>query len=255
MEKSAMPTSTTLRRISGHSSRVLVSAALVLGALGCSRSEQPPPLTPASAERTPQQQIVDASASALTQMRQNPRFAPMDAQLERARGVLIFPHLRKASLILGGGGGNGVLVARGADGNWSDPAFYSIGAPSVGLQIGYQDATVVLLIMDDETLRKVLHSDFTLGTNAGGGVGDPADPHGSSTGQVVARPIEQYAEAGGAFVGVSLDGYVTQTRSKHNDAYYGKALTPRQILLEGATHEARADGLRAALAPVRKSPQ
>jgi lipid-binding SYLF domain-containing protein len=50
-------------------------------------------------------------------------------------------------------------------------------------------------------------------------------------------------------VGVSLDGYVTQARGKHNSAYYGKSATPQQILLERAVHQPGADVLRAALAP------
>ena len=195
---------------------------------------------------------MEAAAGALTHMRDNSRFAAMEAPLEKARAVLIFPHVRKASLLLGGGGGSGVLVARGKDGTWSDPAFYSIGAPSVGIQIGYQEATVVLLVMDDETLTKVLRSDFTLSGNTGGGVGE-ASEHGRVANEVVSKSIEQFAEAGGAFVGVSLDGYVTQARDKHNAAYYGKAVTPRQILLEGVVHEPGADVLRGALGPRKAS--
>jgi SH3 domain-containing YSC84-like protein 1 len=225
----------------------MTSAALVLGAVACSHSSHPP-ASPTAEKRTPQQEIVDASAAALSHMRQNNRFASMEADLGRARGVMIFPHIRKASLLVGGGGGNGVLVARGADGTWSDPAFYSIGAPSVGVQIGYQEATVVLLIMNDETLKKVMHSDFTLGANAGGGVGH-ASEHGAVTGEAVARDIEQFAEAGGAFVGISLDGYVTSYRDKHNMAYYGAAVSPSEILLERSAHEAEAQVLRQALAP------
>lgn len=176
----------------------------------------------------------------------------MDPVLARARGVMIFPHVRKASLLLGGGGGNGVLVARTKDGSWSAPAFYSIGAPSVGLQVGYQELTIVLLIMNDDTLDQVLHSDFALGANTGGGVGH-ASEHGAVTGEVVARPIEQFAEAGGAFVGVSLDGYVTQSREKHNTAYYGKVVTPHQILMEGAVHEPEAQALHNALVQPKPS--
>jgi lipid-binding SYLF domain-containing protein len=181
-------------------------------------------------------------------MRQNTRFAALDVELPRAKGVLIFPHVRKASLLLGGGGGNGVLVVRGPDGSFSDPAFYSIGAPSVGVQVGYQEATIVLLIKDDETLRRVMQSNFTLGANTGAGVGH-ASEHSAATGEVVTRPIEQFAEAGGAFAGVSLDGYVTSPRDKHNMAYYGAAVSPNQILLERSVHKADAEVLRQALLP------
>src|SRR5687767_4279241 len=118
--------------------------ALILGtaaaSLGCSRSE-PASSADSTQPGAAQQAIVERSASALTRMRDNPRFSTLGTYLEKARAVMIFPRLVKASLIFGGEGGNGVMVVRGADGSWSDPAFYSLGAPSVGLQIGYQEAT------------------------------------------------------------------------------------------------------------------
>jgi lipid-binding SYLF domain-containing protein len=172
----------------------------------------------------------------------------MEFYLQRARGVLIFPRLVKASLIFGGEGGNGVLVARRADGSWSNPAFYSLGAPSVGLQIGYQEATVVLFIMDQSTLERALGSSFALGTKAGATL-STIDEHGSTQGDVITANIYQVVDAGGVFAGVSLDGYVIGARPKYNLEYYGKAATPGQILIEGSVRRAEASVLERALAP------
>jgi lipid-binding SYLF domain-containing protein len=50
---------------------------------------------------------------------------------ERAKGILIFPHILKAGLIIGGAFGEGVLRVKGkADG------YYTSTAASYGLQIG-----------------------------------------------------------------------------------------------------------------------
>lgn len=228
------------------------SCALLLASValaGCAQS------TPASspsdtAVRASQkeQAIVERSAAALSRVRQSPRFARADYYLERARGVMIFPRLVKASLIVGGEGGNGVLVARRPDGSWSDPAFYSLGSPSIGLQVGYQQATVVLFIMDQSTLDHALNTSIALGGKAGVSLGD-VDDHGGTKGGVATANIYQLVDAEGAFAGLSLDGYVIGARSGQNLAYYGKAVTPREILIEGTAQRADAAVLDRALLP------
>ena len=58
--------------------------------------------------------------------------------LRRAKGVLVIPALLKAGFFVGGEGGSGVLLARGKGGQWSYPAFYTVGAASIGIQFGGQ---------------------------------------------------------------------------------------------------------------------
>jgi lipid-binding SYLF domain-containing protein len=169
-------------------------------------------------------------------MGENPRFSAMGTYLSAARAVMIFPKVVKASLIVGGEGGNGVMVVRRPDGGWSAPAFYSLGAPSIGLQIGYQEATVILFIMDDATLERAYRSSFTLGTQAGAALGDIVEPVGGSAGSVVSPRVYQAVESGGIYAGVSLDGYVIDSRDKHNVAYYGPEASPRAILIQGTLH-------------------
>jgi lipid-binding SYLF domain-containing protein len=219
-------------------------AALTLGA--CSRAA--PPAQSSQAATDGEQQLVERSAEALASLRKNPRFARIEPILQRARGVLIFPRLVKASLIVGGEGGNGVLVARQPDGSWSDPAFYSLGAPSLGLQLGYQQAVVVLFIMDDATLERALHSSVALGGKAGATLGN-IDDLDRTRGDVLTANIYQVVEAEGAFAGVSLDGYVIGARPQHNRNYYGTSLTARDILLDGKAPRRSSASLKRALAP------
>jgi lipid-binding SYLF domain-containing protein len=181
-------------------------------------------------------------------MRDNPAFAGMERLLEHARGVMIFPRLVKASFIVGGEGGNGVLVARGVDGSFSNPAFYSLGAPSVGLQVGYQEATVILFIMDDRVLEHALHSDFTLGGTTSITLGHLGEG-GESEREAFSKPVYQVVDVAGAFAGISLDGYVIGLRNKHNYAYYGAPATPRAILIERTHSRPEAEVLLRALGP------
>jgi lipid-binding SYLF domain-containing protein len=227
--------------------RALIFAAgatLLLAA--CSRSK--PVNAPEASASTPEQTIVENSAAAFARVRQNPRFSQLDFYLQRARAVMIFPRLIKASLIFGGEGGNGVLVAKQADGSWSPPAFYSLGSPSVGLQVGYQQATVVLFIMDQATLERALNSSIELGSKAGVSLGDIDGP-GGTQGDVKSANVYQVVDASGVFAGVSLDGYVIGARPRHNLAYYGKAVSPREILIDRSVQKREADILARALTP------
>jgi SH3 domain-containing YSC84-like protein 1 len=238
-----------------HLTRATTASLLLAFALGsgsaCSRQEQA--RVPAAEPGAAQQAIVERSAAAFTRLRESSGAAKVDVFVERARGIMIFPRLVKASLILGGEGGNGVLLAKADDGSWSNPAFYSLGAPSIGLQIGYQEATVVLFLMEDSVVQRALEADVTLGANTSVALGHVAET-GGTQGELLSKPIYQLIEARGAFVGASLDGYVISARNKHNQAYYGGPATPRSILIDRSQHRPEADVLLRALTPRTRDP-
>jgi lipid-binding SYLF domain-containing protein len=66
----------------------------------------------------------------------------------KARGMLVFPRVFKAGYGIGGEYGEGVLLA---DGHTVD--YYNIASASVGLQLGIQRKSVVVLFMTDDALR------------------------------------------------------------------------------------------------------
>jgi lipid-binding SYLF domain-containing protein len=99
-------------------------------------------------------------------MRSDPTFGPSRQLLANARAVLIVPQLVKGGFIFGAEGGNGVLLQRSGRG-WSEPAFYTIGSASFGLQIGLEAAQFVMFIMTDRALRAVEQDKFTFGGQAG----------------------------------------------------------------------------------------
>ncbi|MEJ2477602.1 MAG: lipid-binding SYLF domain-containing protein, partial [Desulfobacterales bacterium] len=148
--------------------------------------------------------------------------------LHEARGLLIIPSLLRGGFIFGGGGGRGVLLVKDSTtGQWSQPAFYSIGSFSFGLLIGGEAAEVLMLIRTQKAVDKFLASSFKFGGDLALTVG----PLGAGAKSNVMADIYSFALSKGLYGGVSMDGSVISTRDDWNTAYYGRAVTPADIFV------------------------
>jgi lipid-binding SYLF domain-containing protein len=67
----------------------------------------------------------------------------------KADGVLVFPRVISAGLVVGGEHGRGAMRIKGAN-----AGYYSVTSASVGLQAGAQSKAVVILFMTREVLEK-----------------------------------------------------------------------------------------------------
>jgi lipid-binding SYLF domain-containing protein len=195
-----------------------------------------------------QQALVDRAALAVQELMTSGEGVG-DAQglLRRARAVMVCPRVFRASFIFGGEGGDCALVGRDGAGSWSSPAFYVLGSGSVGLQIGIQDATVMMMIMTDRGLQAVMDSQFKVGADAslafatlGGGI------QGGTT-AAAGADIVSVARARGLFAGISLQGSILNYRSDWAAAYYGREYSARQIVVSMEAHNPGSDPLRAML--------
>ncbi len=74
--------------------------------------------------------------------------------LRRAKGVLVFPRVIKAGLGIGGEYGEGALRIGG-----KSVEYYSTVAASIGLQLGAQSKTVVLVFLETAALEEFRKSD------------------------------------------------------------------------------------------------
>src|SRR5262249_48748564 len=104
--------------------RVLASALLLLVA-ACA---QPGPAP------TEQQALVEESRITFDKLITHPDFGELPDFVKRSKAIVIFPSLVKGGVVIGGEGGDGVLVVRDPSRGWSDPAFYTLAAGSLGLQ-------------------------------------------------------------------------------------------------------------------------
>ena len=207
------------------------------------------PVTPALAQYD-QQQVVNQSVSTVERIMTDANFQKSFPQdLARAKAILIVPNLYKGGFLLGGQYGNGVLLAKGADGAWSYPAFYSLSGGSLGLQVGIEDVAIVFLINNDKALQAVLNNQFKFGGDMGVTVAVIGAGMGASTTSNAGADILAISLSGvGLYGGLSLEGTVLSPRESWNSHYYGDNVSGRAIILDQAANNPEADRLRERLA-------
>ncbi len=172
--------------------------------------------------------------------------------IPKAKGVLIVPALIKGGFFVGLEGGSGVLMTRGDGGQWSYPAFYTLGAASFGLQFGGQVSETILIILTAKGLTSILENKVKLGVE----VNAAAGPYGvgieGATSTALGADILTYSISKGAFLGGAIEGAVIEQQAAMNYEYYDDTMaTPKAILLEGRFRNPKADWLRRVIAKVR----
>ncbi len=219
-----------------YSARAALFASLCLAPLAA-RAETP----------QGQQALVDRATLAAQEILNDDQGGNARAVLPRARAVVICPRVFRAGFLIAGEGGGCVLLARGGQGSWSAPAFYSLSSGSVGLQAGVQDAEVMMFILTDNGLRSVMDNQFKLGGNAsfavvtlGGGV------QGATTTNLNAD-IVAFERPRGFFAGFSVEGSVMSADNEGNQAYYNQPVGTVDIVMAMRVSNPAADPLRGLL--------
>lgn len=84
--------------------------------------------------------------------------------VERAEGVLVFPSVVAAGLVVGGAYGEGALRRGRSSGSLG---YYSSSSASIGLTLGAQTRAVFVLFMTEESLKRFQASNgWTIGADA-----------------------------------------------------------------------------------------
>jgi len=176
-----------------------------------------------------QMNLVRKAYVVLDEARHDPEFGNANQLFARARGVMVVPQLVKGGFFIGGEGGNGILMARhGAQ--WSHPAFYTLASASFGLQIGLEVAEVVLFVMSERALNAWMRDEVKLGGQAGLTVLVIGANASAATTTNANVDVIAWAKTKGAYAGLTLEGSIIKPRNDWNSAYYGRPLTPAQVL-------------------------
>jgi lipid-binding SYLF domain-containing protein len=205
--------------------------------------------TSIAADRERVQGLVDRARLTLNEFLRDPMYSWLHDNLHNAKGVLIFPQVIKGGFVFGASGGTGVFLVRDEKtGNWSEPAFYTIGSVTFGLQAGGEAAEVVMLAMTRKAIDSLFSSSFKLGGDVsialgpiGGGAKASADIPS------VTSDFISFAKSKGLYAGLNLEGAVIKVRDSLNTAYCGKTVRPADIIVGKDCSNRGADELREAL--------
>lgn len=199
-------------------------------------------VAPMAQAQTSQQVTVDGARKVLNDLRQDKAFGNAKQLIKQAKAVFIVPKLIKGGFIVGGEGGNGVLMAHNR-GGWSNPGFYALGAASFGLQAGLEQSEVIMLIMTQKGLDGVLRDQFKIGAQAGIAVVTLGSGVEGAIGGASLPDVVVWSSSTGLYGGLTVDGSVIRAEPNMDAAYYGHPVTPRDVLF-GAMENPRTAVLR-----------
>ena len=149
--------------------------------------------------------------------------------LGMAEGIVVYPRLVNIGWGVGVMFGEGVVLRRDRNNNeWYGPAFIEVKTASIGLQVGIQEITLVLVLMDSEGVNVFKKTDFEIGADiriAPGPLGDSLQASVSLN-----DSIYSYSYSEGIYAGFSLAGSVIHADSKANRNFYGGNITAEEIL-------------------------
>ncbi len=185
------------------------------------------------------QVVVDDANRTFTRFIDDPDMVWFRNNLHKARGMMIVPKLGRGGFIIGGSGGRGLLLGRDSKTDrWSQPVFYTIGSASIGLQIGGEVSEVILVIMSNRGLDAMLSTKAQLGAD----MSVAAGPVGTGT-RAATADVLSFARSKGAFAGLTVEGSIVTPDGARNTAYYGKAVSPLDILIRRSVSNPRAGEL------------
>lgn len=210
---------------------LIALTALVVFTLPASATE--------SDEAAAAQTVVNDAVATLQNFQEDSKQVWFRENVSKARALVIVPRLGKGGFIFAGSGGRGLVVARDKEtGDWSQPAFYTVGSASIGLQAGAQESEVIYLIMSEAGINALLGTKFQVGADGTLTTG----PIGVGA-QAATMDVLSFSRGVGLFGGISAEGTVIHPDIDRNTAYYGKISSASDILLRHAVHNANASEL------------
>ncbi|MBE3114679.1 MAG: lipid-binding SYLF domain-containing protein [Actinobacteria bacterium] len=125
--------------------------------------------------------------------------------------------------------GDGIVLRKDrSTQEWYGPAFIELKTASVGLQIGIQEVSLVLLLMDDKALTAFKSTDFEIGADisiAPGPLGDSLQ-----TDIDFNDSIYTYSYSKGIYAGFALKGSIIHADVRANKKFYEESITCETIL-------------------------
>jgi lipid-binding SYLF domain-containing protein len=192
--------------------------------------------------------IVETARASLDSFRGDAAYPNVTRALREGIAVVVVPEFIRVGIGIGGEAGTGVLLKKDVQtGKWSAPAFFDLHGASIGPQIGYQKASVLLVVENDLALEAMLRGEVTLGADVGYNAGTAhAHTVASRTGKQV-QGIQAFTRGEGIFAGATVKGMIIRTNETLNAAYYDATASSDSILSSPDAAGAGSGELRALL--------
>ncbi len=180
------------------------------------------------------------AARVIKQMEADPKLRSL---MQQAKGILIVPNYARAALGVGGGGGEGVMMANNG-GKWSSPAFYDLGGISVGAQAGVEVGSVAMLLMSDRAVQNFTKENkFSIDADAGLTIAKYTARVGATAGR---GDVVVWTDTKGAFASAAIGASDIHFDKTENAAFYKPGVTAADII-DGKVKSRQGDALIAAM--------
>ena len=232
----------TLSRHPSVTTRLRLMAAILLGSMVAVNA-----IPALAADSMEQQQLVDKAKMTIEAFAADPGVGPATRELKsETKALFIVPQFIRGAFVFGGAGGSGVLIVRDEKTKkWSEPAFYTIGSASFGLQIGGDVSEMIFVVRNQKGVEEFYRTDFKLGADVSMAVG-PAGEGASVKG--ITADVVAYPKKKGVFAGIAVDGSIIAVSDDSNTAYYGKPVRPTDIIVKQSVSNPKSADLRNAAA-------
>ena len=157
--------------------------------------------------------VLEAANSFVTTMRAN-HDAPVRSFIQKARATIVFPSVKKVGFVVGGMGGDGVMIVGPLE-SPSQILPVQISGGSVGLQIGYDDSSLVLFIMKDSVINEIKNSKLAIDSDASVSFGDRGLKFNKLSDVTFSNDIYAYTQNSGFFAGASFGGAVIKVKNEN----------------------------------------
>lgn len=163
---------------------------------------------------------------------------------DSAKCIIIFPSVIKAGVFISGKTGKGLASCRQKDNNkWGAPLYVIISAGGTGLKAGIEDASIILILLDQKSVDNLIHPDIKLGTKLEISPG----PIGAMIELEENISVLSYIKSKGLFLGIDLDQPKISDHRWQNNVIYGEDTSINDILFNQKVIPERFDELMIAL--------
>jgi len=193
------------------------------------------------------------SAQVFEENRKDSKGMP-DRVIEKAAGIIIVPRLKRAGFVVGGEFGKGVFVARTAEG-WTAPCMIRIEGGGVGFQAGVGETDLVLVAMNEEAVKQLMHSGAKIGVDVMAAAGPVGRESEADTTPIPASGLLSYSHARGVFAGIAVGGTTLRSDDDDNTLIYGRRVDESDILSGNVEATKDAEPVLSVLGPYAKKAQ